>query len=593
MSTPTKRKDEDLLGPFIGNITETSVKLWLHAPHLREGESLSLPVALHRGQPVEKGQPFYTALPEDEAATRGILHISHDNLNVGTVTFNNLEPGQTYFYRIFADESDGQNGQAPAGGLFRMLEFPGLTERNLIFRTLPEGGYKDQLDFLLMSCHNPDTAKSDGAKGFGVWAQIPQIMRSNENVRFAILCGDQAYGDEIEAKVLKDQNLRRRQERYLKVYRKFWDNDHYRRVLCSLPAVSMWDDHEITDGWGSREDSFESKTSANFKPEWDGLFEAARSVFAQMQAARNPDPLSPDYEDGFDFCFRVGGAGFAVADLRSNRNVRRGRLWKPKQLENIDNWIEANREGMHTLFFVSPVVFSHGAPQIEQGILKYWFHVLDFSHWLSKLKIFPRATRWFDHFVGDLRDDINDSWGADVNAEETERVLDFLFGLQNPEGGGGPGKGIKVVILSGDIHTPGYSTLYSDDERHSRSASIPHVVASPVAYQPFSWIGEAVFRHLTRVVELGVKKGKPGQPKKVKYTAQVSHHFCYRNVVVVSLRNYQQDELHLKIKYYLEGFPEPQVVLFDLNYGSRREAIQWPQRAKRKAKQPSAPPSMP
>src|SRR5215213_693742 len=111
------------------------------------------------------------------------------------------------------------------------------------------------------------------------------------------------------------------------MYRKFWDNIHYRKVLCSLPAILMWDDHDITDGWGSREDSFEDDESKEFKPEWKCLFETAKRAFAEMQANRNPPPLSPNYEAGFDTCFRIGGAGFAVADLRSNRNVRKEKIW--------------------------------------------------------------------------------------------------------------------------------------------------------------------------------------------------------------------------------------------------------------------------
>jgi hypothetical protein len=77
------------------------------------------------------------------------------------------------------------------------------------------------------------------------------------------------------------------------------------------------------------------------------------------------------------------------------------------------------------------------------------------------------------------------------------------------------------------------------------------------------------------------------ETEKATYTAQVSHHFCYRNVVVVSLRNYEEEESHLKVKYYLEGFPEPQVMLFDLNHGSRREAINWSEKAKENAEPPN------
>jgi alkaline phosphatase D len=447
----------------------------------------------------------------------------------------------------------------------------GLTSDDLFFWTLPEDGYGRQLDFLLMSCHHPETKKYDGFDGFAVWHQIPEIIKTeqNANVRFAILAGDQIYADEVESKALNEDDPLKRQQFYLSVYRKFWENEHYRRVLCRIPAVMMWDDHDITDGWGSREDSFTSKTSREFKRDWKQLFGTAKQMFRIMQASRNPEPLSADFSGGFDSCFKVGKAGFVLADLRSHRNIRggktieEGRIWDPAQLDAIKAWIAANRKQLHTLFFVSSVVFSHGAPSVEKYILRIWFWVIDLVNLAGQFYIFKKPLRWFNDKVGDLRDDINDSWGSDANKHEAEHALDFLFELENPSNGENP---LNVVILSGDIHTPGYSTIYSSRKAHQEKAVIPHVVATPVAYEPFSWVGEAIFRHLTKVVALG---------NSGTYTSQVSHHFCYRNVVVVSLRNYETDESHLKVKYYLEEFPEPQVMLFDLNHGAHRENIHW------------------
>jgi hypothetical protein len=63
-----------------------------------------------------------------------------------------------------------------------------------------------------MSCHNPETQTKDGADGFAVWARIPDIMNENKNVRFAILAGDQIYADVKETELLKELNLRKRQE---------------------------------------------------------------------------------------------------------------------------------------------------------------------------------------------------------------------------------------------------------------------------------------------------------------------------------------------------------------------------------------------
>src|SRR5207244_8629250 len=119
------------------------------------------------------------------------------------------------------------------------------------------------------------------------------------------------------------------------------------------------------------------------------------------------------------------------------------------QLESIRRWVEANKNVLDVLFFVSTVVFSHGSPEIERGILKYWFLMLDFVHWLGRFRRFKRATDRFDHSVGDLRDDINDSWGSDANRAEADRALDFLFALQNPTKGDKP---INVVILIRVIH---------------------------------------------------------------------------------------------------------------------------------------------
>src|SRR5437660_5348863 len=261
-------KASQLLGPFIGNVTSSSAMIWLQSPHLAGGEIHTVFVTLH-----EAGASAPIEFARAAAA-------AYDNLNVGTVKFDGLEPDTVYYYKLWQDEERATP-----------LDLNGLTENDLHFRTLPQNGFDDQLDFLLMSCHNPGTSPGDGADGFAVWARIPEIIAENQNVRFALLAGDQVYGDEIETELKKAPGLRKRHEPHLKLYQKFWDNLYYRRVLCSLPAFLMWDDHDITDGWGSRDDSFVDDHSATFDKSWLRLFEAGRSAFRQMQASRNPEPL--------------------------------------------------------------------------------------------------------------------------------------------------------------------------------------------------------------------------------------------------------------------------------------------------------------
>jgi len=539
--------DSHLLGPFIGNVTASGATIWLQIPNLVKGETRTVFVTLHEGA------------VNAPAAPAGVINATYDALNVGIVRFNALKPDTIYFYQLW---TDAEHKAA--------LDTNGLLESDLHFRTLPIGGFNDQLDFLVMSCHDPEASTNDGADGFAVWARIPDIINENRNVRFAILAGDQIYADDVEAALLNEQDLRRRQELYLGVYQKFWDNIYYRKVLCSLPAVLMWDDHEITDGWGSRVDSFRKDRPTVFKDDWLRLFEAAQSTFKQMQDARNPEPLPQSAANrSFDFCFKIGRAGFAVPDLRSNRNVKLPQIMSQAQLDAIRAWVSDNKNNLDVLFFISTVVFSHDAPQVTGFILNIWFVVLSFVGWLKKLRLLNKFRGFFDRNIGDLRDDINDSWSAGVNRLETDRVLDFLFELQNPPD---PAEALNVVILSGDIHTPGYSTIYSADPGHQAKAILPHIVASPVASSPLNWLGEAIFRHLTTTVELGDKG---------MYSAQISHHFCHRNVVVVSFRKFagarvEEPEVHLKVKYYLEHFPEPQIMLFDLNRSSHRENIGWP-----------------
>ena len=572
------------MGPFVGSITASSVKIWLHVGAGDADKNVFVTLKLLEQAPkseAEKKDPDQVIIQKVEnpvVVQSGVIRCLQADMGAGIVTIGNLEANAKYSYQLWEDEAN-----------LIALHLGELTLSDLYFWTLPEDGYGRQLDFLLMSCHNPETVTADGFDGFAVWRQIDQIRNVNKNVRFAILCGDQIYADEVETAVLKEKDDRKRKELYLRVYREFWDNVHYRRVLCSLPAILMWDDHDITDGWGSREDSYQSKDSQEFTPQWKKLFDTAKEMFRIMQAARNPDPLSSDFSRGFDTCFTVGRAGFAVADLRSNRKSRElkdtvngkivyeGRIWLPEQMEGIRSWVKANKSEIDTLFFVSSVVFSHSAPQIENIILKMWFRILDFFNFIGKIWFLRAYAKAFNDKVGDLRDDINDSWGAKRNARETDRVLDFLFGLQNPPQGEKP---INVVILTGDIHTPGHSMIYSADPEHARKALIPQAVATPVAYKELPWAAEAIFRHLTKVVPLGQRKSITTSGEVQTYTSQISHHFCYRNVVVVSLRNYEADESYVKVKYYLEGFPEPQIVLFDLIHSSRKEAIDWPEHLK-------------
>ena len=525
-----------LLGPFLGHVTTNSIKIWLHF----EGPYEDVYVTLH--------EKTFDA-PMHMSAT---LSLRAERLFTDCVTVKGLEPDTKYFYRIWTDADHS----VP-------FSLDGLDEKELRFWTLSEKA-GEQIDFVVMSCHNPSVARADGYEGHAVWADLPQIIArdSNKKVRFALLVGDQVYADDWEKQVLAEKNEEGRIQHYLSAYRQYWSNIHYRRVMCSLPAVMMWDDHDITDGWGSRTDSFVDSTS-DFKPEWKGLFDAAFKTFSTMQASRNPAPLTEKPQDGLDFGFKVGQWGFIFLDLRTNRNLRLGRLHTDEQFDRIREWVEANQKEIQTLFVISPVVFSHGSPVVEDLTLKAWPFVMRIVAWVANWGKWGRGIQTkFDKSLGDISDDIKDSWGSRENEEQADRLLDFLFDLQNH-----PVHRVNTVIVSGDIHTSGYANIYSSDQKHAGASSIAHITSSSVAYTPFNWLLEAVYRYASKTVALG---------KRGVYSSQISHHFCARSVAVFSMRPGQTETDHqLKVKYYLEGFPEPQTLTFDLNSTSHRENITW------------------
>jgi hypothetical protein len=523
-----------LLGPFLGYVTTNTVKVWLHF----EGQHNQIYLTFHA-----------RILSEPTSAT-GTLTLRKEQLWTDCVTVAGLTPDTRYYYKLWTN---------PACSI--PLDLQGLKEGELCFRTLSDSD-DAQIDFLLMSCHNPTVSKADGFEGYAVWADIPQIIagESNRNVRFALLIGDQVYADDWQDRILAAKSDEERTQLYLDVYKTLWSNIHYRRVLCSLPAVVMWDDHDITDGWGSTLDSF-LPNSTDFKPEWLKLFQAASSTFAVMQANRNPEPLSNKAGDGFDCCFRISKWGFILLDLRTNRNLLENRIIAPAQFDRVRTWVEANKKDMHAIFLISTVVFSHGSPVLDDFAVTIWPCVMGAVDWLARWSKWGRGMQSkFNKTLGDIRDDIRDSWGVKENAAQADMILDYLFGLQNDAA-----NPISVTILCGDVHTSGYANIYSNDPHHVARASIPHITSSAVAYAPFNWLLEGIYRHASKTVALG---------KRCAYSSQISHHFCSRSVAVLSIRPTVSGH-QLKVKYYLEGYPEPQILLFDLDRISHRENITW------------------
>lgn len=352
------------LGPFIGHTTSTATKIWLKG---FEGEDCYIALIDSLGKPFSPKRISFSAA----------------NLYSGLASFEGLTPDSRYAYRLYKDA-------------YCTEDYPldGLKFDDLFFWTMPQDFNWDsyRYDFLLLSCNNPGVfGAKRGTEGYEVWSTLPKIISSHEagrsqnRVQFVLMGGDQVYADAWRKQLLASATQEEKIKVYFEVYEKYWSDLRYRRVLASLPAYLMWDDHDIMDGWGSETESFVRDSNLNvtteFKPEWHTMFLSAKKIFQLYQASRNAEPLiktAAGSPESFDMGFRVGPVGFVMADLRSNRNWRKRVFWTVEQVAAFKAWVDANRKEIEVLFFLTPVVIAHGSPAIEDGLVKNWDLVIKF-----------------------------------------------------------------------------------------------------------------------------------------------------------------------------------------------------------------------
>lgn len=78
--------------------------------------------------------------------------------------------------------------------------------------------------------------------------------------------------------------------------------------------------------------------------------------------------------------------------------------------------------------------------------------------------------------VAGLDDDIKDSWSSESNRRELTWLYNLFSEIQS--------KGIRPVILTGDIHTGGISKISPDSNFSDRNKIIHQIVSSPIGYVP-------------------------------------------------------------------------------------------------------------
>jgi hypothetical protein len=187
-------------------------------------------------------------------------------------------------------------------------------------------------------------------------------------------------------------------------------------AFASIPSLAMWDDHDITDGWGSLDEDLQSSTV------YKALFAAADRAFRVFQLQTPPGSLPAGSVAGaaLSHLQRIDDIAILSLDLRSQR--RSSQLLDPPAWQAVyDAIAAAAAQKPRHLFVVS------GPPLIypaTTGIQKL-------------LEILPGEQG--------VEDDLRDRWGAKPHQPARRKLVRALLDATREHG-------VRATILSGDVH---------------------------------------------------------------------------------------------------------------------------------------------
>lgn len=450
-----------VVGPFLGALSADGVRVCVALPDQPGIERLTCTLTTSSGS----------------SEVREVLRRS-ERYGMFAFDFFNLSPSELYQYGFTTSEG--------------VVEIPDLQLADMAFR--PIGDCSPGDSFVLATCHNPFSERH--RETWVMWERLDALISEDPSVRLLVLAGDQVYHDDLEKAYIGRLAASPHSEEVhaelrhavhaelrhalIRNYGRFWSAPSYRRVLARVPSVAMWDDHDITDGWGGRPEQFEGDRT---KLHWQQYFEAAREAFEAYQAVRNPPKLDGVPAGSFTCHLTWGDNRFYLCDFRSQKNSRLERFWARDQEEAFLASVAEEDDSIARIFVVSPVVPLRTDPELENTLNGFTKAAFAAGQWASRTdksafwkRILVMLASWAGRELGGLTDDLNDSLLAPCNRQGFTRLLEQLFAAR--------ARGIDVAILSGDIHTAGISELIqrSDGVR----LTIPQIVSSPIAHKVMS-----------------------------------------------------------------------------------------------------------
>ena len=215
---------------------------------------------------------------------------------------------------------------------------------------------------------------------------------------------------------------------YFNLYVERWSQPEVAKVLATVPSITMWDDHDLIDGWGSYPE--ERQTCKVFGAIW----KAASKAFAVFQqhlddteqrpgsiSGMRPDATAkfPVTAGAFSYGYNINGISILAIDMRSQRTVDDHVITK-EHWDEIFKWLDERPEGCHLIVMSSIPVVYPGFDTLE-----------------TVLAFVPGHQ--------DLEDDMRDHWRSRPHKAERLRMVHRLLGMSAL-------KKIRVTLVSGDVH---------------------------------------------------------------------------------------------------------------------------------------------
>lgn len=356
------------LGPFLCKPSQTSMGFWISASSAEEISRFSI--------------QYWPSSQEKDQAKSVIFSGATKHFFTSIAIAEELLPDTQYSYEVLF------NGNP---------EYCGLKPEAFTFQTLSEN--PDELEIMLMSCHGIEAYQNDpktnNIETWNMWDRLLMTLKARPNCRIGLLGGDQVYMDDTFGDDLKKFNPQKpdeAQDKALAAYKKYWSEPVYRAVMARLPCLLMWDDHDIIDGWGSREEQF-----GKDKKKWSIYGEILYRAYDEMQASRNSGVL--DQTNGSSFIYKTASTAVLGFDLR---NTRGRKITNPSELEmlsekaksNIESAIQKLGPEIQHLFLLSPVTLARMGGSIEFFLGALSNFMWELMKWGGYGKTFLRTFYW-------------------------------------------------------------------------------------------------------------------------------------------------------------------------------------------------------